>query len=83
MTFQRRKIFLSKSLNIFAEHAWYFRNALVRVNYNDLKNGVYETTEYLEMFLRNLFLNENHPRHNRAQHTAELKTGGNTYGKFF
>lgn len=44
--------------DIFAENAWYFRSALVRANYNDLKNGVYETTEYLEMFLRNLLLNE-------------------------
>lgn len=47
--------------DIFAEHAWYFRNSLVRANYNDLKNGIHETTEYLEVFLRNLLLNENHP----------------------
>ena len=44
--------------DIFAENAWYFRNALVRANYNDLKNGIHETTEYLEVFLRNLLLNE-------------------------
>ena len=30
--------------DIFAENAWYFRNALVRANYNDLKNGIHETT---------------------------------------
>lgn len=54
----------------FAEHAWYFRNALVRANYNDLKNGVHETTEYLELFLRNLLLNEEHPLHNRALHIS-------------
>ena len=42
--------------DIFAEHAWYFRNALVRANYTDLKNGVHETTEYLELFLKNLLL---------------------------
>lgn len=29
--------------DIFAENAWYFRNSLVRANYNDLKNGVHET----------------------------------------
>ena len=52
--------------DIFAENAWYFRNSLVRANYNDLKNGVHETTEYLELFLRNLLLNENHPLHNRT-----------------
>ena len=57
--------------NIFAENAWYFRNSLVRANYNDLKNGVHETTEYLELFLRNLLLNENNPLHNRTLHISE------------
>lgn len=52
--------------DIFAENAWYFRNSLVRANYNDLKNGIHETTEYLEIFLRNLLLDENHPLHNRT-----------------
>lgn len=56
--------------DIFAENAWYFRNSLVRANYNDLKNGIHETTEYLEMFLRNLLLNENHPLHNRTLHIS-------------
>lgn len=56
--------------DIFAEHAWYFRNSLVRANYNDLKNGIHETTEYLEIFLRNLLLNENHPLHNRTLHIS-------------
>ena len=57
--------------DIFAENAWYFRNSLVRANYNDLKNGVHETTEYLELFLRNLLLNENNPLHNRTLHISE------------
>ncbi len=56
--------------DIFAENAWYFRNSLVRANYNDLKNGIHETTEYLEVFLRNLLLNENHPLHNRTLHIS-------------
>ena len=56
--------------DIFAENAWYFRNSLVRANYNDLKNGIHETTEFLEMFLRNLLLNENHPLHNRTLHIS-------------
>lgn len=54
--------------DIFAENAWYFRNALVRANYNDLKNGIHETTEYLEPFLRNILLNEHHLLHNRTLH---------------
>ena len=49
----------------FAEHSWYFRNALVRANYTNLPKGIYETTEYLELFLKNLLLNENHPLSNR------------------
>lgn len=52
--------------DIFAENAWYFRNALVRANYNDLKNGIHETTEFLELFLRNLLLDENQPLYNRT-----------------
>ncbi|MBE5035968.1 Fic family protein [Eubacteriaceae bacterium DSM 108706] len=56
--------------DIFAENAWYFRNSLVRANYNDIKNGIYETTEFLEIFLRNLLLNENHPLHNRTLHIS-------------
>jgi fido (protein-threonine AMPylation protein) len=55
---------------VFAENSLYFRNALVRANYNDLKNGIYETTEFLEMFLRNLLLNENNPLHNRTLHIS-------------
>ena len=56
--------------DIFAENAWYFRNALVRANYNDLKNGIYETTEYLEVFLRNLLLDERNELHNRSMHIS-------------
>lgn len=60
--------------DIFAENAWYFRNALVRANYNDLKNGVHETTEYLELFLRNLLLDERHELHNRSMHISGMFT---------
>lgn len=54
--------------DMFANHAWYFRNALVRANYQNLKLGVYRTTEYLERFLRNLLLNEDHMLSNRSMH---------------
>ena len=30
--------------DLFEENSWYFRNALVRANFNDLQNGVHETT---------------------------------------
>ena len=57
--------------DILAENAWYFRNSLVRANYNDLKRGIHETTEYLEMFLRNLLLGERHELHSRSLHISQ------------
>lgn len=56
--------------DIFAENAWYFRNALVRANYTNLQKGIYETTEYLEVFLRNLLLGERNELHNRNLHIS-------------
>ncbi len=56
--------------DIFAKNAWYFRNALVRANYTNLQKGIHETTEYLELFLRNMLLNEKNELHNRNLHTS-------------
>lgn len=56
--------------DIFAKNAWYFRNAMVRANYNNLQKGVHETTEFLELFLRNLLLGENNPLQNRTMHIS-------------
>lgn len=61
--------------DMFADHAWYFRNALVRANYQNLKLGVYRTTEYLERFLQNLLLDESHLLSNRCMHI--YSTNGN------
>lgn len=63
-----RALGFSVTNDIFAENAWYFRNALVRANYTNLQKGIYETTEFLEVFLRNLLLNENNELHNRDLH---------------
>lgn len=54
--------------DIFAENAWYFRNALVRANYTNLQKGIHETTQYLELFLRNLLLGETNELKNRSMH---------------
>jgi len=54
--------------DLFAQHSWYFRNALVRANYKNLKNNVYATNKYLERFLENLLLGENHILKNRELH---------------
>ena len=55
-----------------AENAWCFRNALVRANYTNLQKGIHETTEYLEVFLRNLLLNEQNELQNRNLHISGL-----------
>ena len=57
--------------DIFAENAWYFKNAMVRANYNNYKKGVFATTEYLELFLRNLLLEETNPLKNRDLHIQD------------
>ena len=62
--------------DIFAKNAWYFRNALVRANYTNLQKGIHETTEYLEMFLRNLLLNEQNELKNRYLHIYGLQNNG-------
>lgn len=67
-----RTLGFSATNNIFAENAWYFRNALVRANYTNLQKGIHETTEYLEVFLKNLLLNEKNELHNRNLHICGL-----------
>ena len=57
----------------FANHSWYFRNAIVRANYNDLTKGVYATTEFLEKFFRNLILNEQNELKNRNLQIDEIE----------
>ena len=53
---------------IFAENSWYFRNALVRANYNNLQKGIHENPEFLEKFFRNLLLGEHNELKNRFLH---------------
>lgn len=65
-----RTLGFSVTNDIFADNAWYFRNALVRANYTNLQKNIHETTEYLELFLRNLLLNENNELHNRNLHIS-------------
>ena len=67
-----RTLGFSVTNDIFAENAWYFRNALVRANYTNLQKGIHETTEYLEVFFRNLLLNEKNELHNRNLHISGL-----------
>lgn len=56
------------SNDTFAENSWYFRNALVRANYNDWQSGIHETTQFLEMFFENLLMDTHHELKNRYMH---------------
>lgn len=52
----------------FAKNSWYFRNALVRANYNNLPNDIHATTLYLESFFENLLFGGNNELKNRYLH---------------
>lgn len=65
-----RQLGFSAENGLFADNSWYFRNALVRANYNNIQKGIYETTEYLEKFLKNLLLKESNELHNREMHIS-------------
>ena len=54
--------------DVFAANSWYFRNALVRANYNNLQKGIHATSEFLEMFFENLLLGTQHELKNRYLH---------------
>lgn len=54
--------------DVFAKNSWYFRNSLVRANYNNLQKGITETTEYLERFFRSMLLGETYVFRNRELH---------------
>ena len=56
----------------FAKNAWYFRNALVRANYNNISKNIFEDRSYLIKFLRNLLLNEKNELKKRELHIAYL-----------
>ncbi len=53
---------------LFAKHAWYFRNALVRSNYENLSESVYKTDRYLIHFLTSLIDGSKGEFHNRELH---------------
>ncbi len=54
--------------DIFADNSWYFRNALVRANYNDFASRIEATTKYLELFFENLLMDAKHELRNRYLH---------------
>jgi fido (protein-threonine AMPylation protein) len=54
--------------DMFKEHSWYFRNALVRANYRNMANGIDPDISYLVLFFRNLLLGETNDLKNRNLH---------------
>ena len=50
---------------LFANHSWYFRNALVRANYRNVAKGIELEPIFLVRFFRNLLLGENNALKNR------------------
>jgi fido (protein-threonine AMPylation protein) len=56
--------------DMFAEHSWYFRNALVRANYRNAVKGIDYTPKYLERFFRNLLFGEQWDLRNRYLHIS-------------
>ena len=54
--------------DMFAQHSWYFRNALVRANYRNAVEGIDYSPVYLERFFRNLLLGEQWDLRNRYLH---------------
>lgn len=51
--------------DMFANHSWYFRNALVRANYKNSALEIDYDTSYLEKFFQNLLLGTKHDLKNR------------------
>jgi fido (protein-threonine AMPylation protein)/ribosomal protein S25 len=60
--------------DMFAEHSWYFRNSLVRANYEDLSKGIHKTEKYFVRFLSNLLLGKNQSLKNREMHVQYIDT---------
>ena len=51
--------------DLFREHSWYFRNALVRANYRNVRKGIEPDPAFLERFFCNLLAGEQNELKNR------------------
>lgn len=55
-----RSIGFDVNNDLFADNSWYFRNALVRANYRNVRKDVEPDMSFLIAFFRNLMMGENH-----------------------
>ncbi|CUP04986.1 Fic family protein [Bacteroides uniformis] len=60
-----RSIGFDVNNDLFADKSWFFRNALVRANYRNVRKGVEPDMSFLILFFRNLLMGENHKLKNR------------------
>lgn len=51
--------------DMFEQHSWYFRNALVRANYKNVAKGINQDYSFLIKFFRNLLMGDNNELKNR------------------
>jgi fido (protein-threonine AMPylation protein)/DNA-binding transcriptional ArsR family regulator len=70
----RKLGFKSVNNDLFAENSWYFRNALVRANFEDLSIDIHKTKRFLILFLSNLLFGEKHSLINREMHVQYIDT---------
>ena len=66
--FYLRKFGFSTDNEPFKRHSWYFRNALVRANYNNYAQQISSTTVFLERFFENLLFQGKNKLKNRFCH---------------
>ncbi|WP_318064972.1 Fic family protein [Clostridium boliviensis] len=65
---------------MFKDYSQYFRNALVRANFADYRNGITETNQYLENFYKNLLSGAGFQLRNRDLILKERFTPGRDKG---
>lgn len=70
-----RTLGFSATNDIFADHAWYFRNALVRANYTNLQNNIHETTVHIHRLFEKFGFDEVFGR-SAVMELLQLKSSG-------
>ena len=67
--------------DVFAEHSWYFRNALVRANYKKFEKNIFEDITFLEKFFYNLLSNADYELRNRFMHIDYIQSANKLHSK--
>lgn len=70
-----RTLGFSATNDIFVDHAWYFRNALVRANYTNLQKNIHETTVHIHRLFEKFGFDEVFGR-SAVMELLQLKSSG-------